>query len=173
MGVGKMAEDAHLCDTCCNETQRCIDSRKKSHVKLVRICSQYRIKDSLKQCLRCTKQGLGSTSYLHFCPVCKTHFKTLAYIEGDQMGKFGVYCRGHYWNGDRMMTTTFSLQTMKAFCSDPYHVPKMNLPISRKKYQGEFTDQQFYRKLYELEIQDRTFLASMADYAQRKNEPLF
>jgi len=126
-----------------------------------------------KECIRCAKKGLGATTYLHFCPVCKTHFRTLVYIEGDQIGKFGTYCRGHYWASGRMITTTFSLQTMKAFCSDPYHVPVQNLPIERKKYQGEITEQQFYRELYTLECADRTFLESIVDYTKRKNESLF
>ena len=167
-----MTDIVYLCDTCCNETQTCIEKRKRFHVTKAKLCSDYLIKESAKTCVRCTKKNSSSSS-LFFCPTCKTHFQTLAYIEGDQIGKYGVYCRGHYWNGERMMTTTFSLQTMKAFQSDSYQIPKTNLPIKRKKYPGELTEDKFYRELYTLECEDRTFLASMAEYASRHNEPLF
>ena len=122
-------------------------------------------------CVRCAQKGLFSSPPLFFCSSCQTHFKTLVYIDGDRIGKYGEYCQAHYWNGERMMTTTFSIQTMKAFCSGSYTIPKNELPISRKKEPGYWTEAQFYRELYDLECEHRGFFAALAE--SQREEPLF
>lgn len=127
----------------------------------------------MKVCLRCAKKGIRFSTIIHFCDECKDHFHSLVYLDGDQIGKYGSYCRGHYWNGERMMTTTFSITTMKAFQSDPYTILKRNLPIKRKKYPGEMTVDNLYREMYMLELADRAFLNGMAEFASRYDEPLF
>ena len=169
-----MSEEVYLCcDTCCNETKRCIDIRNQLGVKKARQCSDYLIKESAKKCNRCAKKGAGALETLHFCEKCKDHFKTLAYIDGDKIGKYGVYCLGQYWAGDRVVDISFTLQTAKAFVDQPYSRPKRDLPIPIAKKPPTISEAQFYEYLYTLECEDRGFFRGLADYQDRHNEPLF